>query len=263
MLEYFSAISTFISSVIIAATGIFLTFRYNSNQLQISRNKELADLIPRLGSPNVNERKFGAISLALYGKKAIHALIATLDDENENVRMAAVKSLGIIGEAAIPELTKTYQDRRNNRNQRGTALYALGQVRAPNAYDFAASALDDSKEDPIVRQEAATAMALLKDKRSVEKLLSVLKKSKEKDVDLTSEILWALGEIGDVANTDDIIKLLNDRSEDVRIQAVWTLGKIGNENVLSILSQVTSNNDETEKVRNAAKEASDWLKRRD
>lgn len=260
-LEVFQAISGFISAVIIAGAASYAAYDYNSKQLEISRNKDLADLVPKLGSQDANLRKFSAISLALYGEYAIPALIATLDDTNQNVRMAAVKSLSIIGDPAIRELTKTYQDKRNPINKRAAGLYTLGLMGAPNAYELAASALEDPKEDPLVRKDAAQVMGFLKEKRSVEKLLSVLNKSKERDEILTSDIVWALGEIQDVPITDDLISLLDHPNEKVRLNTARALGKIGNGSTLSILSRVESN-DKSEEVRLAAKDASAWIKRR-
>jgi HEAT repeat protein len=260
-LQVFKAISVFISSIIIAGAGIFVTSQYNSNQLEISRNKDLATLIPQLGSQDATVRKFSAISLALYGKYAVPALMVTLDDENQDVRVAAVTSLSMIGEPAIRELTKTYQDKCNSETKRSSGLYTLGRMRAPNAYELAASALEDPKENPWVRKDAAMVMGFLKEKRSVERLLSVLRESKERDVTLTSTIVWALGEIQDVPITDDLISLLDHPDETVRIYIVTALGKIGNESTLSILSRVESN-DKSETVRQAAKDASAWIKRR-
>lgn len=235
--------------------------RQADSQIVITRNRELANLIPNLGSPDVNIRKFSAISLALYGKDAVPALVVAIGDDDPNVRIVAAKSLSIIGDIAIPDLTKAYQDQRNNINLRASALYTLGLIRAPNSYELAASALENPRENPDVRKDAAAVLGFLREKRATEKLLSVLRKSKERDPMLTSNIVFALGEIQDVAITDDLISLLDHHDEEVRFQTVWALGKIGDENVLNILSQVESN-DKSERVREAAKGASSWIKRK-
>lgn len=266
-LEVFQVISGFISAVIIAGAASYAAYDYNSNQLEISRNKDLADLVPKLGSQDANVRKFSAISLSLYGEYAIPALIATLDDTNQDVRMAAIKSLCIIGDPAIRELTKTFQDKRNSADKRAAGLYALGRMGAPNAYELSASALEDPKEDPWVRKDAALVMGFLKEKHSVELLLSVLNKSKEKDVNLTIAIVMALGEIGeiqDVPITDDLLSLLNHPDEEVRYQTVGALGKIGNETTFDVLSRLSlvESNDKSDRVRKSAKDASAWIKRR-
>src|SRR5262245_31643895 len=198
-LEYFKSASMFISSVIIAATGLIATCQYNTGQLKISRNKELSELIPKLGSEDAKERKFSAVSLALYGKDAIPPLIATLADDDTNVRAAGAKSLSIIGEDAIDELTNAYENRRNNINLRASALYTLGLMRSKNAYKLAVSAVEDPTEHSIVRKDAANVLGFLRDKQAVETLLTVLKASKARDKKLTKQILYALGEIQSVA----------------------------------------------------------------
>lgn len=260
-LEIFKAVSTFLSSVIIAATGIFVTGQYNSGQLEISRNKELTGLIPKLGDPDANVRKFNAISLALYGKDAIPPLIATLSDQDLNVRMAGAQSLSIIGTAAIDKLTLAHKDQRNDINLRALALYTLGLMRAPNAYELAMSALGNSGENPTVRKDAATVLGFLKEQQAAKKLLSVLEESKARDKDLTLNIMFALGEIRNVAVLTDLInlRLVDHSNEEVRYQTVWALAKIGGEKVLDILSQVQAS-DKSERVRQAAKDAQAWIK---
>ena len=258
-IEYFKSASMFISSVIIAATGIIATNQYNSGQLKIARNKELSELIPKLGNGDANVRKFSAVSLALYGKDAIPPLIATLADDDENVRTAGAKSLSIIGEPAISELKSAYENRRNDINLRASALYTLGLMRSQNAYKLAVSAVEDPTEDSTVRKDAANVLGFLRDQQAIGTLLTFLKTSKVRDKRLTIQILYALGEIQNVAITDDLINLLDHPAEDVRQATIWTLAKIGRENILNKLSQVESN-DKSKKVRRAAKEASAWIK---
>ena len=99
-LETFKTFSTFLSSVVIALATFFATWVYNSKQLEISQNKALSELIPKLGDNVANVRKFNAISLALHGKNAVPALMAIIRDDKQEVRNAAATALGIIGTAA-------------------------------------------------------------------------------------------------------------------------------------------------------------------
>jgi len=262
-LEIFKTASTFIASVVIAATGLLATRQYNLSQLEISRNKILTELIPKLGEPDANVRKFSAMALALYGKHAVPALMPTLTDVSGEVRLAGVQSLSLIGAAAINELTKAYTDRRNSINVRGSAIYALGLMRAPKTYELAAAALENPKEDPDIRKDAATALGFLREKRATQKLLTVLRQRNAKDPILAGNIVIALGEIEDTAIVDSLVGLrLHEHSdENVRLQTMWALGKRGDENVLNILSQVESE-DASEKVRQTAKWATASIKRR-
>jgi HEAT repeat protein len=268
-LEVFKAATTFFSSVIIAVAGILITVLYGSKevkiaerqadaQIAIARNKELATLAPSLGSANADTRKFGAISLALYGGDAVPLLIALLGDDEQPVRNAAVSSLAIIGHNTIGDLTKTYLDRRNHANLRAGALYALGTMRAPNAHDLAVAALENRQEDPVVRKDAAQVMGFLKAEHATAKLLSVLHTSQAKDPALTSAIVFALGEIRQVPLTEEFVRMLEHPHEDVRYETVWALGKIGGEQVLSLLNRAAAS-DGSERVRQAATEAVAWM----
>jgi hypothetical protein len=249
-LEVFKAATTFFSSVVIAVAGILITVLYGSKevkiaerqadaQIAIARNKELGTLAPSLGSPNADTRKFGAISLALYGGDA-------------------VPLLAIIGHSTIGDLTKTFLNRRNHANLRAGALYALGTMRAPNAYELAVAALENRQEDPVVRKDAAQVMGFLKAEHATAQLLSVLHTSQAKDPALTTAIVFALGEIRRVPLTEEFVRMLEHPHEDVRYAMVWALGKIGGEQVLSLLNRAAAS-DGSERVRQAATEAVAWV----
>lgn len=191
-LEIFKTFSTFFSSVIIALAGIVITTQYNNRQLEITqkqvesqlslaRIKEISTLVPKLGSSNEGERRFSAITLGLYGEDAIPALIAVIEDPKETVRRASAEALAIIGEASIPVLEETYLDKSNNPIKRGMSLYTLGLMKAKGASNHAKSALENTMENPYVRVNAANVIGFLRDKESVEILLSTLRKVKNID----------------------------------------------------------------------------------
>ncbi len=269
--ELFRTFTTFISSVMIAGVGLYATRQYNSSQLEISRNKELTALIPKLGESDAKVRQFSAIALALYGNHAIPALLPTLSDVDPEVRMAGVQSLSLIGgDEVIGALTQAYKDRRNNINLRCTALYTLGFMRAPKTYDLAVSALENPRENPDVRKDAVTALGFLGERRATGKLLSALRKSVDRDVYLTSNVFFALGQIEDSAIADSLIRLglLDHPEENIRYQTVLALMNVGNERMtidnetlVNILARVETH-DESEKVRQAARDASGWIKRK-
>lgn len=272
-LETFKAVSTFISSVVIAMAGIYVTSQYNAKQLAISdqqktaelaiaQNRELANLIPQLGSQDTNVRKFSAISLGMYGKHAIPALIASLADEDMAVRMAAIRSLGIIGHDAVPELFKIAIERRNNYNTRAGAVYALGMIGGPSIYNLEVSIIQDRSEDPDVRKDAASALGFLRDQRAVNPLISLLNQSNKTDALLIAAAVWSLGEIQATAAVDPISHLLSHPDKEVRFQVVWALGKIGGERARLTLVQAQTR-DQDQRVRDAATAAQEWMKRKD
>jgi HEAT repeat protein len=259
-LEIAKVSSAFISTVLIAVASIFVTTQYNNKQLEIAQIKEISTLIPKLGSANENERKFSAIALGLYGKGAIPALIAILDDNDQAVRNAGSKSIALIGDAAIPSLERTFLDKKNSPNLRATCLWTLGAMKAESGLTLARASLSDPLENPIVRKDAASALGFLKDSNSTELLLRVLDHSKDNDITLTNNIVWALGQIAAPSTIDSLVSLLSSPDESLRVQTVWALSQFKGADVTAKLS-IVMEKDSSEKVRQAAKESLEWQKR--
>jgi HEAT repeat protein len=249
-LETFKAFSVFLSSVVIALATFFATREYNSQQLEISRNKALSELIPKLGDQDEKMRKFSAISLAMYGEKAVPALMASLRDDKQEVRHAAVTALGIIGTPAAPVLVNAFNDKRKEQVVRAASLYALGLMRYEPAYVMAEAALKDRNEDGGVRIDAAEVLGMFKEKRAVNTLLSVLKQ--KNDTLLIQKSLESLSKIKNVAETSPVKSLLYHPSETVRVWALWTIQEIGDTSAMNDLRRVDSV-DTSDKVRGYAR----------
>lgn len=270
-LEVFKAFSTFISSVIIAFAGIFITTEFNNRQLEITqrqaqsqlalaRIKEISVLVPKLGSSDKNERKFSAIALGLYGEDAIPALMALMDDEDGEVRVASTKSVALIGDVALPHLTRAYLDVRNSLNVRTSALFTLGLMKADRGYEYSITALRNRAEHPVIRKDAATVLGLYGNKASTSVLIEALHSSKATDMNLSSNIVWALGQIGDVAALEDLAALLKHFNEELRYQVVWAIGNMKGERATKLLSDV-SIQDNSEKIRQSAVQALELQRR--
>ncbi len=258
-LETFKTFSTFLSSVVIALATFFATWVYNSKQLEISQNKALSELIPKLGDSVANVRKFNAISLALHGKNAVPALMAIIRDDKQEVRNAAATALGIIGTAAALELINAHNDKRKDQEERAAALYALGLMRHQDAFKMAEEALKNEGEDRGVRIDAAEVLGMFRDKRAVETLLAVLKQGHKNDTLLIKKSLEALSKIKDVSETNEITKWLSHPNENIRVWALWALLEIGDTTVIDDIRRVDSV-DTSENVRGYARRAMESLK---
>ena len=261
-LETFKTFSTFLSSVVIALATFLATREYNSQQLEISRNKALSELIPKLGDIDPNVRKFSAVSLALYGKNAVPALLATLNDEKQAVRHAAATSLGIIGTSAAADLMKVYSDKLRDHSVRAGVLYALGLMRHEPAAELAIAALLDKGEDAGVRIDAAEVLGMLRNKKGVKALLSVLKYDAEADTLLVRNSLEALSKIKDVSETREIRNLLFDSHPNIRLWALWTVKEIGDTSAIGDLLRIESDEKKSEYERLRAQEVLTQLEAR-
>jgi HEAT repeat protein len=267
-LEIFKTFSTFFSSVIIASASIIVTLTYNkqqfeitqkqaASQMEITRIKEITNLIPKLGSENASERKFSAITLSLYGKSAVPALIAILEDENIDVRVASSKALALIGDPAVLELEETFRDRRNSINLRAMSIFTLGRLKSVSAVQLAMEAVQDNSENKIVRKDAATALGMLKDARSIPALLKAIQSTT--NTALVENSVWAIGEIGEKEVNEKLLSMLDHHSVQVRIQAIWAMAKLKDTNTENLLLNIIEK-DNSKEVRDAATNAIEWMK---
>jgi len=267
-IEIFRTFSTFLSSVIIASASIIVTLNYNQQQLEITQKqvesqmeitkiKEISNLIPKLGSENANERKFSVITLSLYGKSAVPALVAILEDENQDVRDASSKALVLIGEPAILELETVFRNRRKSVAMRALSIYTLGFLNSEEAVQLAIEAVEDNSEDKWVRKNAAAALGDLKDEISIPTLLKAMKSKTNTDLVVSS--IWALGEIGKKEVNEKLVSMLDHNSTQVRVTAVWALAKLKDEKTENILLNLIEK-DISHEVRDAAINAIEWMK---
>lgn len=264
-LETFKALSTFFGSLIIAGAGLWATHTFNEKQLEvtqkqanaqmevtkeqsnaqtiISRNKDMAGIITNLGSSDDKARRMAAIALSLYGKDAVPVLMATLSDENNEVAEAAERSLAAIGDDVSEQLIKVINDEKADDIIKGRVLYILGLRNHPQAASLARSMLQGSTKSSLQDQKkaylysnAVQVIRRLKDRQSINILIEVLKLNP--GLDITRQIVRALGEIGDPAAEDDLKKLLNHPDEDTLVLAVWAYARVAGERALENLSEV-------------------------
>ncbi|MGB9979800.1 HEAT repeat domain-containing protein [Methanobacterium sp.] len=101
-----------------------------------------------------------------------------------------------------------------------------------------------------VRETAAEALGVLRDRRAVEPLIKALN---DKDEEVRWKAAWALGNIRDRRAVEPLIYLLHDKSWAVRRFAASALGKIGDERAVESLMKALS--DEEWHVRKYAADA--------
>ncbi len=272
-LEYFKAFSSFLSSVVIALTGIYLTNKYNSQQLEIAQRQaqsqlalaklqEISKIVPRLGSNDKSERQFGAIALGMYGVDAIPPLLALLNDPSGDVRVASTESIALIGTIAAPRLTEALLNKRNPINLRSGAIFALGKMQAAESFSLAIEILGNPNEDPIVRKDAAAAIGFLRDGRAVPVLLERLSEAKNTDEDLAANILWSLRQIADPRAADALKALIGEGNETLQSAAIWALAECSPTEAQVALSQLSSDESKSEKIRSDAAAAIAYARKR-
>ena len=121
--------------------------------------------------------------------------------------------------------------------ERGMAAYALGSAGAKGARSAIANLLEDT--DPVVRQRAATGLALLGGKTGP--LLELLRKATtDKNSSVQVASLEVLGRAGDAGSTGIIIEALGAKNSDVLVAAIGSAGTLKAGKAVGALKTLTS-----------------------
>jgi len=181
--------------------------------------EDIQYLIDMLKSPDVSERRDVARTLGVMGfDVATPGLIAALDDDDGKVRLLAAESLGKIGDkrAVEPLLEKLPYE------EDGVQRYILGSL------------------------------GKIGDARALEPMMGFLENDDVAEV--RASAAYGLGELGDAAATDSLVRALGDDDQWVRLEACGALRKLKATSAASALRRVAES-DENEQVRSAAKKA--------
>ncbi len=126
--------------------------------------------------------------------------------------------------------------------ERGMAAYYLGSSGVKGARNAIANLLEDT--DPVVRQRAATGLALLGDK--TDPLLELLRKATtDKNPSVQVASLKVLGRTGDAGSTGTIVEALAAKNSDVLVAAIGSAGELKASKAVGTLKTLTSHKETT------------------
>lgn len=241
-IEKLKAISLFVSSIIISLTGTFLTFKYNSNQLDISRNKELSYLLPKLKSLNINEKRQAITALSLYGKDAILPLMSVWTDTahvsqtNEEV----LNSIVMIGDVAIPYLYSAYTNSFEVSQKRQWALLTLIKLDFKNSKELIKEALFSNPFNPDIAGAAILGAGILHYKEMTPRIIEISKAYRDdsNNIYIVENIPTALGYLGGNDAKKEIYNLLINRNPDIRINALFGMQTIADSTDINKLTNI-------------------------
>jgi HEAT repeat protein len=191
----------------------------------------LADLLEALADPDDATREEAAQALiAQPDPKATDPLVEALQDEYWAVRMYAGHALGKIGgprviEVLIPMLGDVIKECRDGAMD---DLVSLGATHPSDGspIDRLVAALRDERWR--VREGAARALGLIRDKRAVDGLIAALR---DRDGAVRTVAAEALGRLGDPKAIKALMTLFKDSSKLVRASATIALTQIGDATV--------------------------------
>ncbi len=180
-----------------------------------------AELLQGLKSEDANVRAVCATRLSAYrSPRVVEALVEALDDTYYWVRVTAAFSLGYLGDpSAIPPLRALTAD--SNASIRSAAVASLGRLGDDDSLESLLRALDDPSN--YVRRNAALGIAFLNVKGNAEVVSALIKSLGDAYSDVRAQAAFALGEVGGLAATTELERLVLDANPDVAKTAVKAL----------------------------------------
>ncbi len=154
-----------------------------------------------------------------WGRKSRGMNIKGVNDTT-TVGEQAAAALASIGQEAVEPLIAALKD--NAWRVRTNAAFALGIIKDERTVAALISVINDSQWQ--VREQAAWGLGLKKSSIVVEPLVNALQDS---DYHVRSKAAWALGLTGNSQSVEPLIAALKDENTEVREQAAWALGLRG------------------------------------
>lgn len=167
---------------------------------------------------------------------AVKKQIVKLEADNVKERNSAIKYLSKKKNPEIVQLLISLLKEDTSPKFREGACRILGNLKAKEAVDEIVNCLND--EDESVKYFAAIALGEISDSKATKPIIRIIKR-KQTNSTLKSELIAALGNIGDDHAVDILINVLrNDKDKFVRHNAARALGKLKNKKALGALSEV-------------------------
>jgi len=180
----------------------------------------------------------------MRGAAAEKQILTAVNDPKPWVRQVAAQELGGFTEDAslAPQLTTIATDDKAYR-VRAAALNALGEIKAPNAYDVLTTAVKLDSPDDTLRKGALEGLGFLADDRSVPLLLEW--SAPGKPFDTRSAAIGAIAGL-DTKNravTKTLISYLQEPYIDIKYATLFALTKRGDPDAIAPLEAMLKSGD--------------------
>lgn len=182
---------------------------------------DLDQIAVRLQSPDSKDRMLALASLRdVPAAQAAPLIKQALHDDNLQIRSMAVFALGIKPDEDSLEILTNLLRADPDYGIRADAAGALGYLEDPRAFETLVRAFYEDT-DWLVRFSAAVSLGNLKDPRAHDVLMQALKSD---EAVMQQAAIAAIGEIGDVAAVDEILKFAQSEDWLVRQRLAESLG---------------------------------------
>jgi aminopeptidase N len=216
----------------------------------LSQIKDNAEVIAALGNAAQHDPFWGIRSESLKalgkigGQDAEKQIMTGLNDDKPWVRVVAVQQLGeFSGDSTLgPRLVATAANDKAYHVQ-AAALNAIGELKAPNAYETLIAAVKSDSPDDTLRNGGLEGLGSLSDDRAVPLLLEW--SAPGKDFDTRSAAISALAGL-DTKNrtiTQTLVSYLQEPYIDVKFATVFALSKRGDPDAIPALEALIKSGD--------------------
>jgi HEAT repeat protein len=207
-------------------------------------------VVAALGYTALHDRFWGirVESLKALGKigggAAEKQILAALNDDAPWVRKAAVQQLGNFTDdpsLAAKLIEISTKDRAYG--VRAAALNAIGEIKAPKAYDILTAALKTDSPDNTIRNGALQGLGSLGDDRAVPSLLEW--SAPGKDFEIRGAAIEAVAgmDLKNKAITRTLISYLSEPYTDVKFTTLFALGRRGDPDAIGPLEDLVKSGD--------------------
>ncbi|MCG9126913.1 HEAT repeat domain-containing protein [Candidatus Poribacteria bacterium] len=160
----------------------------------------------------------------IHHKSSLDAILSRLDHDSYVIRREAVTRLGGYKDRATVEpLIAIVKNKTESKTIRAAAIGSLNALRDERAAPVLREALND--QNGAIRWYAVVGLGAIKDAKAVEKLRQMAENTLENDA-IRAAAVSALGNIGDTASEDLLIRALNNRIGNISNNAIAALGKM-------------------------------------
>ncbi|HEX5440207.1 MAG TPA: HEAT repeat domain-containing protein, partial [Ktedonobacterales bacterium] len=168
------------------------------------------------------------------------ALHAALDDEDADVRRMAMWSLGELGDPRVlNQLLVEQPSQRPGSQEPARTIANIGSAAVPPLI----AALKDQARPAYQRVNAARALGLIEDERTVEPLIAALR---DDDEDVRIAAISALGNLKYARSEEPLLAALDDPSPDVRKRAIGVLATMDDDRAFDAVVRFIHESEEGE-----------------
>lgn len=169
----------------------------------------------------------------IHKTSALDTMLAELDNPSYVIRKEVVTRLGSFKDRKTVEpLIAILKNKEESKTIRAAAVASLNALRDERAAPALREALND--ENSAVRLQAVAALGSIKDAKAVLKLSEMVENRLEDDV-IRAAAVTALGNIGDKASEDLLIRAVNIKIGNISNNAIIALGKLESTSAVPML----------------------------